>query len=592
MGENPKESCDGLIAPAEEAVDSPPINGDEDEVADDQEEEEVEPLRKATSPTMPSAAEVEEHRLTHVPYRCWCPECCMGRGLGEQRGAHAGRPHDVPIIGIDFWYITTGGIKRRDELTDSDEELKNARESGKMVKCLIVRCHATKSVFAHVIPSKGSLEDTYVVDLVCSDVAWLGHVKLILKGDNERALVTLVNQALKVLRCQVEELESVSAEHSQPYDSQSNGGTEVGIRAVRGLFRTLKLCLEKRVGFTIPVHHPITAWLIEHTCMVLNTKVRGDDGKTPWARARGRPFGMKEYGFGECVLWKPPTKGPQHDINGNMAPRLLPGVFVGFHKSSNSYRVLDAKGDLIKSRALQRLPFENRWDGEKLKAISVTPWSLRAATAPPRVDVGPAVEKHAEPAPDVPPIPRRLKITMKVLQEYGFSEGCMQCDHIRRYNETKPGLQHMESCRKRIVDAMISTPEGKARIDEHEDRVNRAIAARGPRDCETQEATTTRRVTFDTRVQTHDVEGAMGVPPEDGSSMPKRQFSDAQGHRPGSSTDVQTHNDDDDPMVVQDGRDDDMGGVASLVPGVARCRGNGAVSVSNRGIGNCAEWEY
>ena len=82
MGENPKESCDGLIAPAEEAVDSPPINGDEDEVADDQEEEEVEPLRKATSPMMPSAAEVEEHRLTHVPYRCWCPECCMGRGLG------------------------------------------------------------------------------------------------------------------------------------------------------------------------------------------------------------------------------------------------------------------------------------------------------------------------------------------------------------------------------------------------------------------------------------------------------------------------------------------------------------------------------
>ena len=40
--------------------------------------------------------------------------------------------------------ITTGGVKRRDELKDSDEELKDARGSGWMVKCLIVRCHATK----------------------------------------------------------------------------------------------------------------------------------------------------------------------------------------------------------------------------------------------------------------------------------------------------------------------------------------------------------------------------------------------------------------------------------------------------------------
>ena len=330
MGENPNESGERLIAPAEEAEDLPPIINDEDEEVNGQDEEEVEPLRKASSPTMPSAADIEEHRLTHVPFRSWCTECCMGRGLGEQRGAHAGRTHEIPIIGIDFWYITTGGIKRRDELQDSDEEIKDARENGKMVKCLIVRCHETKSVYAHVIPSKGSLEDTYIVDLVCSDIAWLGHVKLILKGDNERALVTLINQALKVLRCQVEDLESVTSEHSQAYDSQSNGGTEVGIRAVRGLFRTLKLCLEKRVGFTVPPNHPLTAWLLEHTCMVLNTKVRGNDGKTSWARARGRPFGMKEYGFGESVLWNPPHERaaarPQWQHGSKTVARNIPGL--------------------------------------------------------------------------------------------------------------------------------------------------------------------------------------------------------------------------------------------------------------------------
>ena len=138
MGEKPRESCDGLIAPAEEAVEPPPINDGEDEDVD-QEAGGAEPLRKAASPTMPSAADGEEHRLTHVPFRSWCTECCLARGHGEQRGAHAGRAHDIPIVGVDFCYISTGRVKRCDELKDSDEELKDARENGKMVKCLIVR---------------------------------------------------------------------------------------------------------------------------------------------------------------------------------------------------------------------------------------------------------------------------------------------------------------------------------------------------------------------------------------------------------------------------------------------------------------------
>ena len=102
MGESPKESCDGLIAPAGEAEDLPPTNGDEDDDVNGQEEEGVEPLRKETSPTMPPAAGVEEHHLTHVPCRSWCTGLCMGRGLREQRGAPAGRTHEIPFIGIDF----------------------------------------------------------------------------------------------------------------------------------------------------------------------------------------------------------------------------------------------------------------------------------------------------------------------------------------------------------------------------------------------------------------------------------------------------------------------------------------------------------
>ena len=57
----------------------------------------------------------------------------------------------------------------------------------------------------------------------------------------------------------------------------------------------------------MPVHHPIAAWMLEHGSFVLNVVARGDDGRTPWHRARGRLFGQNLYAFGDQVLFKLPT---------------------------------------------------------------------------------------------------------------------------------------------------------------------------------------------------------------------------------------------------------------------------------------------
>ncbi len=78
-------------------------------------EQETAKLKAASCPVRPSEAEVEDHRLTHLPYRNWCPECVAGRGLGEQRGRHVGRDHEIPRVGIDYWFITTGGLKTMKE---------------------------------------------------------------------------------------------------------------------------------------------------------------------------------------------------------------------------------------------------------------------------------------------------------------------------------------------------------------------------------------------------------------------------------------------------------------------------------------------
>ena len=41
--------------------------------------EEADPAKTLPSPYVPTQAEIDEHNVDHVPYRCWCPHCCRSR---------------------------------------------------------------------------------------------------------------------------------------------------------------------------------------------------------------------------------------------------------------------------------------------------------------------------------------------------------------------------------------------------------------------------------------------------------------------------------------------------------------------------------
>ena len=114
-------------------------------------------LKVSPNPKLPTADEVEEHRLVHIPYRCWCKWCVMGRGRGH--------PHVhsldswIAIVGLDYFFITQGGVKRRDELeftrdAPGNMALDEARQKGEIAKCILLRCFKTKVVLAHVVPTR------------------------------------------------------------------------------------------------------------------------------------------------------------------------------------------------------------------------------------------------------------------------------------------------------------------------------------------------------------------------------------------------------------------------------------------------------
>ena len=122
-----------LIAPADEGVAEPEgdiqASPDPELIETEDEVEEAEPLKVAPSPKQPAAADVELHRITHWPCWSWCEECATVCGLGGQRGTHVVRDHEVPIVGLDYFYISEKGFERRSDLAyANDAEVKVACE--------------------------------------------------------------------------------------------------------------------------------------------------------------------------------------------------------------------------------------------------------------------------------------------------------------------------------------------------------------------------------------------------------------------------------------------------------------------------------
>ena len=57
---------------------------DNEEIGDEEQEEEHQKARAMASPDLPCRREVEDHNLTHIPFRSWCNHCLRWRGRRER----------------------------------------------------------------------------------------------------------------------------------------------------------------------------------------------------------------------------------------------------------------------------------------------------------------------------------------------------------------------------------------------------------------------------------------------------------------------------------------------------------------------------
>ncbi len=92
------------------------VEAEEEIRIEDEQDTEVEPVRTIPDPGKPTAREIELHRMTHLPFRLWCRWCVLGRGRGLYHKKSDGSL--IPIIGMDYFFLTRGGPKTGKELLE------------------------------------------------------------------------------------------------------------------------------------------------------------------------------------------------------------------------------------------------------------------------------------------------------------------------------------------------------------------------------------------------------------------------------------------------------------------------------------------
>ena len=214
----------------ENLVEEEELRGDrvevhEDMQDDDQERKGVvaqgERARPLPQPRLPSRQEVQEHELTHIPYRSWCVHCVRGAGRSDahRRRARQGeeeREQHMTTWSIDYAFmIDTGDLRTREEVERVGWD--KTRDT-----VLVSEDLATGGNRAHLVSTKGN-GDPWIAGMIKDDIEEFGYggAPIRIKSDQEPAVVD-VQRAVIAKRGNAPTI----LVNSPVGDSQSNGRVE------------------------------------------------------------------------------------------------------------------------------------------------------------------------------------------------------------------------------------------------------------------------------------------------------------------------------------------------------------------------------
>ena len=207
-------------------------------------------LRTMLDPMLQSQSEVEQHCLTHMPYRNWCPNCVRGRGKEmDHRSKRGTEEESLPEYHMDCCFPGDDG--------------------GQKLTILVVERHS-KMKKAVVVPSKGST-GRYAVRMVVDLIEeWGDKDRTVnVKSDQEPAIKFLVDDV-----CMARTGARTIVEQAPKGSKGSNGIVERAVQSTEQYLRTLKSALDERMNVRIDTKHPVLTWLREFAGYMMNRRCR------------------------------------------------------------------------------------------------------------------------------------------------------------------------------------------------------------------------------------------------------------------------------------------------------------------------------
>ena len=202
-------------------------------------------------------------------------------------------------------------------------------------------------------------------------------------------------------------------EKSPKYSHQSNGAVENAVRRIESLTRTYVCVLQWKLRYKVDSKSIVLPWLVRHAAYVLSRFVKRDDGRSAWARLKGKECDSPLAQVGV--------------VRGEMAkldPRWATGTSLGRTDESDEVNVGTAVG-IEFARSFRRRTRDKQWQRGAFMTFSGVPWNPR----------GLAVE-----APMASN--RRGYTTKSLVQEHGETPGCSACLGV--------SPQHTATCRERF----------------------------------------------------------------------------------------------------------------------------------------------
>ena len=305
-----------------------------------------------------------QHRLTHRPFRSWCPHCIRGKARAAQhrQSPNKGEESDIPKLVSDYFFVG----QRRPANRLEREQIEAQAEKDGQTPIIILRDTKSRAMFAHVCPSKGAHEA--VVDRLVGDLNTLGYKRILIRTDNEAAILDLWSKVRDKWHGEVVKVESSVGEHN------TNADAEQTCQKVEDELRCWLDALNDSIGGKIPPTHDVMAWLVEHVTSIDRRISIGLDGKTPVERLRGRRGRDMMAEFGESVMFIP-LRGNADDRRrqkADLEPRFMDGIFLGLTDRSDEILIWCQEG-FRKARTMKRRPEGERWRRDELLSIRGTP---------------------------------------------------------------------------------------------------------------------------------------------------------------------------------------------------------------------------